>query len=48
MDNNKSRLKERPKTNPELRKMDPKNNAAAGMDHQEKVGNNNRTKNQFE
>ncbi len=31
MDNNKNRMKERPKSNPELRKIDPKHNADLGI-----------------
>lgn len=31
MDNNKNRMKDREKSNAELRKMDPKNNADVGM-----------------
>lgn len=31
MDNNKNRMKDREKSNAELRKMDPKNNADAGI-----------------
>ncbi|MFZ7134239.1 MAG: hypothetical protein ACOWWR_17980 [Eubacteriales bacterium] len=31
MDNNKNRMKDRKKSNPELRKIDPKNNANAGI-----------------
>ena len=31
MDNNKNRMKDREKSNPELRKMDPKANADAGI-----------------
>lgn len=31
MDNNKNRMKDRGKSNPELRKMDPKHNADVGI-----------------
>ncbi len=31
MDNNKNRMKDRPKSSPELRKMKPKQNADVGM-----------------
>lgn len=31
MDNNKNRMKDRPKSNPELRKMKPKENADVGI-----------------
>ncbi|HXK77929.1 MAG TPA: hypothetical protein PKY19_05560 [Oscillospiraceae bacterium] len=31
MDNNKNRLKDRPKSDPELRKMKPKENAGVGI-----------------
>lgn len=38
MDNNKNRMKDRPKSNPELRKMQPKDNADAGIINSSKVG----------
>jgi len=38
MDNNKNRMKDRPKSNPELRKMQPKDNADVGIDEGHKVG----------
>lgn len=38
MDNNKNRKKDRPKSNPELRKMEPKDHATLGMEHGHKVG----------
>lgn len=38
MDNNKNRLKDRPKSNPELRKMQPRDNADVGIDHGHKIG----------
>lgn len=38
MDNNKNRLKDRPKSNAEMRKIDPKDNADLGVIHGEKVG----------
>ncbi|MGL5437535.1 MAG: hypothetical protein ACRDBO_19475 [Lachnospiraceae bacterium] len=38
MDNNKNRMKDRPKSNPELRKMDPKGNADAGIVNGHKTG----------
>jgi hypothetical protein len=38
MDNNKNRLKDRPKSNPELRKMQPKDNADVGIDDGHKIG----------
>lgn len=38
MDNNKNRLKDRPKSNPERRKMRPKDNADVGIDDGHKVG----------
>ena len=31
MNNNKNRIKDREKSNPELRKMEPRDNAGAGM-----------------
>lgn len=37
MDNNKNRMRDRPKNNPELRKMKPKENADAGMENGKKV-----------
>jgi len=38
MDNNKNRMKDRPKSNPELRKMNPKENADAGFVDGKKIG----------
>ena len=38
MDNNKNRMKDRPKSNAELRKMQPKDNADVGMDDGQKIG----------
>lgn len=38
MDNNKNRIKDREKSNPELRKMDPKGNADAGLIEGKKTG----------
>lgn len=38
MDNNKNRLKDRPKSNPELRKMRPKDNADVGIEDGHKIG----------
>lgn len=38
MDNNKNRRKDRPKSNPELRRMQPKDNAGAGIDDGHKTG----------
>lgn len=38
MDNNKSRLKDRPKNNPELRKMQPRDNAGRGIKDGRKLG----------
>lgn len=38
MDNNKNRMKDRPKSNPELRKMKPKENADVGMIDGKKIG----------
>lgn len=38
MDNNKNRLKDRPKSNAELRKVDPKGNSDLGVIHGEKNG----------
>lgn len=38
MDNNKNRMKDRPKSNPEMRKMQPKDNASVGIDEGHKVG----------
>ncbi|SMC50839.1 hypothetical protein [Papillibacter cinnamivorans] len=38
MDNNKNRRKDRPKSNPELRKIKPKENSGAGMIHGKKIG----------
>jgi len=38
MDNNKNRMKDREKSNPELRKMDPTENADAGILDGKKIG----------
>jgi hypothetical protein len=38
MDNNKNRMKDRPKNNPELRKMKPKDNANVGIIEGQKIG----------
>ncbi len=38
MDNNKNRMKDRPKSNPELRQMKPKENADAGIINGRKTG----------
>lgn len=38
MDNNKNRLKDRPKSNAELRKIDPKGNADLGIKEGQKIG----------
>lgn len=38
MDNNKNRMKDRKKSNPELRKIDPKENADAGIIDGQKIG----------
>jgi hypothetical protein len=38
MDNNKNRMKDREKSNPELRKMDPTDNADAGIVDGKKIG----------
>lgn len=38
MDHNKNRLRDRDKTNPELRRMKPKENADAGIKNGEKIG----------
>ncbi len=38
MDNNKNRMKDRPKSNAELRKMEPKENADLGIIDGEKIG----------
>lgn len=37
MDNNKNRMKDRPKSNPELRKINPKANADAGIENGRKL-----------
>jgi hypothetical protein len=37
MDNNKNRMKDRPKNNPELRKMKPKDNADLGIIEGKKI-----------
>lgn len=41
MDNNKNRMKDRPKSNPELRKMKPEENADAGIINGQKIGLHN-------
>lgn len=38
MDNNKNRMKDREKSNPELRRMKPRENADAGIAEGKKVG----------
>lgn len=38
MDNNKNRMKDRPKSNPELRKMKPRDNSDAGFIDGVKIG----------
>ncbi len=38
MNNNKNRVKDRPKTNPELRKMKPRDNADIGIINGKKIG----------
>lgn len=38
MDNNKNRMQDREKSNPELRKMKPKENAGAGIADGKKTG----------
>lgn len=38
MDNNKNRLKDRPKSNAELRKIDPKENSDLGIINGKKIG----------
>lgn len=38
MDNNKNRIKDRDKSNPELRKIDPIENADAGISNGKKIG----------
>lgn len=38
MDNNKNRIKDRPKSNPELRKMEPKDNADVGIINGQVIG----------
>lgn len=45
MDNNKGRLKERPKSNVEMRKIDPKNNSDLGIINGEKIGSHAQGKN---
>jgi len=41
MNNNKNRMKDRPKNTPELRKMKPKENADAGIINGNKIGLHN-------
>ena len=38
MKNNKNRMKDRPKNNPELRRMEPKDNADLGIVNEVKIG----------
>lgn len=38
MDNNKNRIKDRGKSNPELRKMKPKENADVGIENGQVIG----------
>ncbi|WP_301281822.1 hypothetical protein [Clostridium bornimense] len=40
MDNNKSRLKDRPKSKAEGRKMNPRGNSNLGICHREKIESN--------
>lgn len=42
MDKNKNRLKDRPKSNAELRKMKPKDNSDLGIIDTKKIGQNDR------
>ncbi|MHC1722663.1 hypothetical protein [Aminipila sp.] len=41
MDNNKNRMKDRPKSNPELRKINPKENEDLGIINGHKIGVHN-------
>jgi len=41
MDNNKNRMKDRPKSNSELRKINPKENADVGILNGKKIGLHN-------
>ena len=41
MKNNKNRIRDREKSNPELRKMDPKDNADLGIINGKKIGVHN-------
>ncbi|TCT15702.1 hypothetical protein EDC18_103413 [Natranaerovirga pectinivora] len=45
MDNNKNRIKERPKSNAELRKMKPKENADLGIIDGNKISQGDHNKN---
>ena len=42
MDNNKNRMKDRPKSKNELRKIDPTGNSEVGIENGEKIGAHNR------
>lgn len=48
MDNNKNRIKDRSKSNAELRKIKPKENADLGVVHGEKIGHYANSKNHHE
>ena len=48
MDNNKNRMKDRPKSNPELRKMQPKDNADVGINAGHKIGVHESKKEKFD
>jgi len=48
MDNNKNRIKDREKSNVEMRKMKPKENASMGMHHGQKIGHYANSKNHHE
>ncbi|WP_162832175.1 hypothetical protein [Clostridium hydrogeniformans] len=48
MDNNKNRMKDRPKSNVEKRKMHPKKNADVGVIDGEKIGHYANSKNHHE
>jgi hypothetical protein len=45
MDNNKNRMKDRPKSNAELRKINPKQNANVGIENGVKIGAYEQSKN---
>lgn len=42
MNNNKNRMKDRPKSNPDRREMKPKENAGAGIINGKKIGQHHR------